>query len=123
MISLDIKTSTEMVTMTIKVHAPLNKRQELFQTLHSLAWSTRRKEGCMSINIYIDTENEDCTFLVEEWKAQADLDEHLLSRDFAVLFGALSLLHEGPGIEIRLLRPAGGLEMIEAVRGSGRLEN
>jgi quinol monooxygenase YgiN len=105
-----------MVVMTIRVGVPKRKRQELFQTLQALRDSTRREQGCLTSRIYTETQDEDSVYLVEEWLLQSDLDRHIQSNDFAVLFGALTLLQSEPAPEVRILAPTGGLEAIEAVR-------
>jgi quinol monooxygenase YgiN len=88
----------------------------MLQTLQSLTECIRRQSGCLKYHFYVEIGNENSLFVVEEWKTRADLDAHILSSDFSVLFGAMSLLHGREPVEFRLFIPAGGREVIEAVR-------
>ena len=106
-----------MVVATIRVLVPQNKRREMLQTLQSLTESIRHQPGCLQYQFYAEIGDENALFVVEEWRTRADLDAHILSRDFSVLFGAINLLHGREAVEFRLLTPTGGAEVIETVRG------
>ena len=112
-----------MIVATIKTLIPLNKRQEMFQTLESLSDSIRRQRGCLNYRIYREIGNEDALYIVEEWRTRLDLDAHMLSRDFSVLFGAINLLHGSEAVEFNLLASLGGLELVEQVRIKPGAEN
>ena len=105
-----------MVVATIKVLVPQNKRREMMQTLQSLTDSIRGQPGCLRYHFFAEIGNENSLCVMEEWRTRADLDRHLRSRDFSVLFGAINLLHGPEAVEFRLLTPTGGREVIDDVR-------
>ena len=105
-----------MIVATIRVLVPQNKRREMLQTLQSLADLIRSQPGCLNYRFYREIENENALFVVEEWKTRADLEAHILSRDFSVLFGVINLLHGPEAVEFNLLSSLGGREVIDEVR-------
>jgi quinol monooxygenase YgiN len=106
-----------MVIALIRVTVPPNNRREILQTFQSLTNSIQSQKGCLDYHFYLEMGNGNAVCLIEEWETREDLDNHLLSRDFAVLFGATSLLRDSSAIEFKLLSPTAGIEAVEAVRG------
>jgi quinol monooxygenase YgiN len=92
-----------MIVSSTKISVPPENRKEFLQTLHPLIDRVRQEKGCIRYEVYQDVENENTFILVEEWEAQADLDEHLRSDRFAVLLGALRLLSDTPEIKFSML--------------------
>jgi quinol monooxygenase YgiN len=86
-------------------------------TFQSLTDTIQNQKGCLNYHLYLDVGNENALCVIEEWETREDLDNHLLSRDFAVLFGAISLLRGSSALEFKLLSPTAGIEAVEAVRG------
>lgn len=105
-----------MVVATIRVLVPQKKRQEMVQTLQSLTDLIRKQPGCLQYHFYAEIGNENSLCVVEEWKTRADFDGHILSRDFSVLFGAINLLHGPEAVEVKVLSPIGGRELIDEIR-------
>jgi quinol monooxygenase YgiN len=101
----------------IRVTVPPYNSREILQTFQSLADSIQNQKGCLSYHFYLEMGNNNAVCLIEEWATREDLNNHFLSRDFAVLFGATSLLGDSSAIEFKLLSPTAGIEAIEAVRG------
>jgi quinol monooxygenase YgiN len=105
-----------MVVATMRVLVPPYNRREILQTFQSLTDSIRNQKGCLNYRYYLEMGDENAICLIEEWETQADLDNHLLSRDFAILFGAINLLRGPSEIEFKLLSPTAGIEAVEAAR-------
>jgi quinol monooxygenase YgiN len=110
-----------MLVALIRVTVPPYNSREILQTFQSLADSIQHQKGCLSYHFYLEMGNDNGVCLIEEWETREDLDKHLLSRDFAVLFGATSLLRDSSAIEFKLLAPTAGIEAVEAVRGRTEL--
>jgi quinol monooxygenase YgiN len=106
-----------MVIALIRVTVPPYNRREILQTFQSLTDSIQHQKGCLDYHFYLEMGNGNAVCLIEEWETREDLDNHLLSRDFAVLYGATSLLRDSSAIEFKLLSPTAGIEAVEAVRG------
>jgi len=78
----------------IRMKAPSDKRMELSQTINSLIGPIRSEKGCKRCDFYqkIGSENELC--LLEQWDTSENLEQHLSSKRFGVLRGAMNLLKE-----------------------------
>jgi quinol monooxygenase YgiN len=70
------------------------KRMELSQTIASLSGSIRMEKGCQRCDFCQSIEDENQLFILEEWDTQEDFKNHLKSRRFQVLRGAMNLLRE-----------------------------
>jgi len=106
-----------MVVALMRVLMPTYKYREILQTFQSLTESIRKQKGCLSYHYYLEMGDENAVCLIEEWETREDLDNHLLTRDFAVLFGASSLSRDSSAIDFKLLSPTAGIEAVVTVRG------
>jgi quinol monooxygenase YgiN len=105
-----------MLKTTIKMTVPAEKRKEILQTVKAILGPIRRECGCISCNCYADVEDESVLHFEEEWKTREDLDNHLRSDSFAVLNGAMRLLHVEPDISFNTIASTAGPEAIKAAR-------
>jgi quinol monooxygenase YgiN len=74
------------------------KRKELLQTLEAILERVRKETGCVKANLYQNMDNDRGFMLIEEWRNQEDLENHIRSDSFSVLRGANSLLEREPEI-------------------------
>jgi len=70
------------------------KRVELSQTINSLSGSIRMEKGCRRCDFCQSVEDDNRLFLLEEWDTKGNFKDHLKSRRFKVLRGAMNLLSE-----------------------------
>jgi len=105
-----------MIESTIKMTVPIEKRKEVLQTVKAILGPIRRERGCISCNCYVDVEDENVLFFEEEWKARADLENHLRSEHFGVLNGAMRLLRVEPDIRFNTIASTAGPEAIKTAR-------
>ena len=78
-----------------------DKREELLQTLRSLARQIRQDAGCVVCAVCLEDTLRSFV-VVSGWKSAADLRRHLRSEHFRVLSGASRLL--GAEAEVGFLR-------------------
>lgn len=78
-------------------------RTELFQTIWPLLAPIRREKGCRTYRFYVDAVDENSSVLIGEWETKEDWSNHLRSRDFAVLLGAITVLSSPASIDFKLL--------------------
>ena len=83
-----------MILVIIRMNALSEKRMELSQTITSLIGSIRTEKGCKRCDFCQSMENENRLLLLEEWDTQKNFKDHLKSRRFKVLRGAMNLLKE-----------------------------
>jgi len=107
-----------MIITSIRMIVPQDKRQELLQTINTLAGSMRKERGCRSCDFYVDIEHTDTFLLIEEWEDEDDFDRHIRSTAFSALLGALTLLKEGPDVRINAVSETVGMEKIKSVRAA-----
>jgi len=105
-----------MIIATIRMTVNPAKRQELLQTMNTLAGSMRKEQGCRACDFYIDIEDADTFLLMEEWDAQEDFDRHVRTPAFSALLGALTLLKGRPDVRINAVAATAGMEKIKAAR-------
>ena len=94
-------------------------RCELFQTIRPLLDPIRSEKGCLAYGFYVDANDENSTVLIGEWESKEDWTNHLRSRDFAVLLGAITILSSPASIDFKLLSAIADKEQVDRLRGSG----
>jgi len=80
-------------------------REELEQTLRSLATEIRQDAECIVCSVCLVSEG-DLIIVVSGWRTREDLERHLESEQFQVLSGASRLL--GASAELKVLTSAAG---------------
>jgi quinol monooxygenase YgiN len=68
--------------------------------------------------LYQDVGDDGASILVEEWETQADWDNHLRTKECAIIMGAVSVLCNPPGVEFKLLGYLAGMEAMRESRAS-----
>jgi len=105
-----------MIVTTTRITVSSANRSELFQTILTLQTAVKNEKGCLSSRFYLDSADNNSAILVEEWETEEDWDNHLRSRDCAVLLGAVGVLCSPRSVEFQLLSHVAGIEAITAVR-------
>ncbi len=92
-----------VIVNTTRITVPPENRGEFFQTIRPLLDPIRNEKGCLGYRFYVDVTDENSTVLIGEWESQEDWANHLHSRDFAVLLGAITILSSPLSIDFKLL--------------------
>jgi len=103
-----------MVVNTTKVTILPENRNEFFQTICPLLEPIRKEKGCVDYRFFVEASDENSSLLIGEWETREDWSNHLRSRDFAILLGAITVLGSRAGIEFRLLSSIAESEEIES---------
>jgi quinol monooxygenase YgiN len=106
-----------MIIVRITMAARPEKRKEVMQTLLSMIEPTLQERGCLSYQVFQDIEDENVFSLIKEWETREDLDHHMRSNRFGVLFGTKILLTEQQNIQIHTISHSEGMEAVHAIRG------
>ena len=101
-----------MIVNTTRINVRPENRKELFQTIWPLLDPIRKERGCVEYRCYVEMTDENSAILVSEWETQDDWDNHLRSRDFAILLGALNVLASPANIDFKLLSKIAGIESL-----------
>jgi quinol monooxygenase YgiN len=91
-----------MLITYIKINVLPEKRIEFEQTVFALRNEFRKTKGCLSYNIYKDTEHDTAYFLMGEWQKQDVMENHFQTSSLNVLLGAINNLCEPPEVNIRI---------------------
>ena len=81
--------SERQISMILRVHPPADSREQLKSAMRALVEPSRREPGCIRYELYQDIEKEGDLILIESWRDQAALDEHLAKpylKDFSARF-------------------------------------
>jgi quinol monooxygenase YgiN len=92
-----------VIVNTTRITVRPEKRNELFQTILPLLEPIRSEKGCLTYHFYVDAADENSSVLIGEWETSEDWQNHLNSRGFAVLLGAMTILSSPASIEFKLL--------------------
>ena len=83
-----------MILLTIRVVAKNqvkpDKIQEFMDLCKNLVEESLKEEGCIEYGVYQELENSEILTMLEEWKDESSLDEHLKSNHFSEIFPLLS---------------------------------
>lgn len=71
-----------------------SKRQPLIEAATELVELSLRDKGCMEYDLYASLTNDDRLMIVETWKSQKDLKEHMASEHFLRLVPKIQSLAE-----------------------------
>ena len=93
-----------VIVNTTRITVRPENRNELFQTIWPLLEPIRSEKGCVTYRFYVDAADENSSVLIGEWETSEDWHNHLHSRDFAVLLGAITILSSPSSIEFKLLK-------------------
>jgi quinol monooxygenase YgiN len=63
--------------MILRIHPPAELREQLKTVVLALVEPARRELGCLRYELYADVDREGDLILVEAWRDQAALDEHI----------------------------------------------
>jgi quinol monooxygenase YgiN len=88
-----------MFIVTFRFQSEPKHSIEIIQTLQGVADKVKKVEGCASVRVYKDIQDENIFFLVEEWHKQRSMEEHAKSDLFAALLGTKGLLLKSPEIK------------------------
>jgi quinol monooxygenase YgiN len=101
-----------MILVIIRMKVLSEKRMELSQTITSLSGSIRMEKGCRRCDFCQSMEDKNRLFLLEEWDTQENFKDHLKSKHFKVLRGAMNLLEEPYEMMFHTVFHPAGMEKI-----------
>ena len=106
-----------MIIITIEMYVPTDKTKELLQTLLAITERIRLETGCIECDVLKDVTDENKYRLIEKWKREDDLNNHLHSEEVSVLLGAMSILQKQPVIRLDVVSSTKGLETLRKASG------
>jgi quinol monooxygenase YgiN len=107
---------SHMIIVSFRILVPPEHHRELSQTIRSLLGQISSQTGCLGTHFYHEDGDDSAVCLIEEWETRADLNNHMRSEIFAVLYGAFNLLRGQSELDFKVLLPQAGIETVEAIR-------
>jgi quinol monooxygenase YgiN len=111
-----------MIIVRITMKVLPEKQKEVMQTLLSMIETARKEKGCLSYDVFWNTEGKTFFNLIEEWETREDLERYIRSERFSVLLGTKSLLAKPLEMKIHTVAHSEGSEVVNALRGKGTSE-
>jgi quinol monooxygenase YgiN len=111
-----------VIVATIRMQVDAENRRELVQTFSSLYQPIVEERGCLGFEFYCEIGDDDTVLLMEEWESERHWRDHLQSKEFAVLLGAMSLMRDPKALQFKLLSEASGVQALKNMRATRRYE-
>jgi quinol monooxygenase YgiN len=106
--------------VTLRMIVRPEKRSDLLQTLRGILEPVRVERGCLSYRFYEDVEDRNAFVLLEEWKTQKDLENHIRTDNQRMLLALMDFLSDQPEWRFNTVSHTDGMEHIENVlKGEG----
>jgi quinol monooxygenase YgiN len=109
-----------MIYARLKVVPPAERREEALRIARSLLGPTGAAPGCVHCAFYMDTQNENCLFYVEEWQSEDDLQRHIRSDDYRKFLALIDLSSEPPDLKFHRVSETFGMEYVSRARSLAR---
>ena len=103
-----------MITFTLRIVAPPEKRDDILTAVRSLLGPTQVEPGCISCRFYQEIDNANALVLAQEWASKADLDRHIRSEEYRNILALMDISSEAPEIAFNTIAGTAGIEVIEA---------
>ena len=103
------------ILVTLRMIVRPERRRDLLAAMRGMLEPARVKRGCLSYRLYEDVEDRNTFFLVEEWKAQKDLESYIRTDNYRRLLVLMDLLSEQPELQFNTVSHTAGMELIEDV--------
>ena len=103
------------VLVTLRMIVRPERRRDLLETMRGMLEPARVERGCLSYRLYEDIEDRNTFVLVEEWKTQKDLENHIRTDNQRRLLALIDLLSEQPELRFNTVSHTAGMDLIENV--------
>ena len=105
-----------MIEVTVRIKVSHKRRQDFMNSARLILGPTRIQPGCISCRLYMDLDEPDAVFLVEEWESREKLERYFSSEQCWIILSLLEASDQLPEIKINTVSKMEGLEAIEAAR-------
>ena len=108
--------ASDAVVSTASISVRPENKKELCLTVASLLNPIRREPGCLAYRFYVEAGDENSFLLMGEWESREALNEHLESKNFAVLMGSITLLAKISTVDFKLMSEFNGRHLPRSIR-------
>ena len=93
----------------------VESRTELLLTLDTVPTITKER-GCLGCHFYSEIGNDSVFLMVQEWESERHWKDHLESKEFSVLLGAMILLKNPKEVVLNVLAEVSGVGSLKKMR-------
>lgn len=86
-----------MITVVATNYIKEEKIDEMIQLVKELVEETRKEEGCISYNLFQDSQDKGTFTFVEEWLSKEHLDVHMQAEHFTRIVPTIKALCRAEG--------------------------
>ena len=108
--------ANDAVVSTTSISVRPENKKELCLTVASLLNPIRREPGCVAYRFYAEAGDENSFLLIGEWENREALNQHLESKNFAILMGSITLLAKVSTVDFKLLSEFSGRHVPRSIR-------
>lgn len=109
-----------MVQLIVRILAPTNKRKEIVEVLKYMKGPTESALGCRGCWVFSETDNHDAITYMMRWDEREQLEVHLKGERFRMLLPYIEMSLERPEVEVNLVDPLGGIDLLVTMMDSGQ---
>jgi quinol monooxygenase YgiN len=104
------RSSEHAVNVLIKIVVKKYKKEEFLEFVHMSQAKILRQPGCLSYDLYQDSDEDNTYRLVGEWKTASALEKHFKTREYELLLGAAMVLGDTFKMETTKVLHIGNLD-------------
>ncbi len=93
-----------------------DRREALIQALRSLMLPVQAAPGFISCRLYLDANNPNALYYVEDWRTTEDLDRQICSTRYTRLLALMEEAAQPPELRLSWVTDVRGLDYLETVR-------
>lgn len=112
-----------MILLIIEMDVPITKQKEFLQTLIVILERIKMEHGCISCEFLKDVGFDSRYRVIGKWEKKDDLQNHLSSKDFSVLRGAMSLLQRPPEVNLYVESSKQGIKNLHTISDRQKTNN
>jgi quinol monooxygenase YgiN len=111
-----------MVIVMVHLKISLKDKENIRKMLNAMVGQTRAHANCLHCGFYASTLNDDEMILLQTWKSEADLENHIRSEKFRNFLIVMEHSITPPEIHICKAESMEGVEYVTRVRLKGKNE-
>jgi len=93
------RSGKQAVNVLIKIVVKKYKKEEFLEYMQMCRAKIRRQPGCVSYDLYQDSDEENTFRLVNKWETVQAMEKHFHTREYELLLGAARVLGDTFEIE------------------------
>jgi len=96
------RSGKQAVNVLIKIVVKKYKKEEFIEYMQMFRAKIRRQPGCVSYDLYQDSDEENTFRLVNKWETAEAMEKHFQTREYELLLGTAKVL--GDTFEIETIK-------------------